>query len=176
MNVKWDKEIVIMGKIINSLHNYLQKYGFKNLFGGDDFFNKEATINEYLKLYPDRNRKYVTYDELYEEAVAHVGKISFKEKTKDFENYFYLLTSQDKIIGITIGILGYIVAREVDAHGKDIEKNIDKAVDKITGIAGYDTNSPFDTKYGKGHRVFGHDPATFAFQKIPSDYIIYIKN
>ena len=111
-----------MGKIINSLHNYLQKYGFKNLFGGDDFFNKEATINEYLKLYPDRNRKYVTYDELYEEAVAHVGKISFKEKTKDFENYFYLLTSQDKIIGITIGILGYIVAREVDAHGKDIEK------------------------------------------------------
>lgn len=82
MNVKWDKEIVIMGKIINSLHNYLQKYGFKNLFGGDDFFNKEATINEYLKLYPDRNRKYVTYDELYEEAVAHVGKISFKEKLK----------------------------------------------------------------------------------------------
>lgn len=176
MNVEWDKEIVIMGKIINSLHNYLQKYGFKNLFGGDDFFNKEATINEYLKLYPNRNRKYVTYDELYEEAVAHIGKISFKEKTNDFENYFYLLTNQDKIIGITIGILGYIVAREVDAHGKDIEKNIEKAVDKITGVAGYDTNNPFDTKYGKGHRVFGHDPAMFAFQKIPSDYIIYVKN
>ena len=51
MNVKWDKEIVIMGKIINSLHNYLQKYGFKNLFGGDDFFNKEATIIKVHKVF-----------------------------------------------------------------------------------------------------------------------------
>ena len=129
-----------------------------------------------MKLYPNRKRRYETYDELYEEAEAHIGKISFKEKTKDFENYFYLLTNQDKMIGIVIGILGYIVAREADAYGKDIEKNIDKIVGKITGVDGYDTNNPFDIKYGKGHRVFGHDPATFAFQEIPSDYIIYVKN
>lgn len=165
-----------MNNIINSIRNCFRKYGFTNLYGGDTFFDKEAIINEYLELYPEIHKKYDTYDQLYEDAVSHIGKISFKEKTKDLENYFYLLTNQDRVASIAIGMMAYFVATEVDSHGKDIEKSIDKVVSKIIGKNGIDTNNPFDIKSGKGHRVFGHDPVTFAFKRIPSDYIIYVKN
>ncbi len=162
------------------LKQYYSKYGFKNLYGNKkDFFNKEATINEFLKLYPEFRGTFdedITYDELYEIALDYVGKVSFEEKTKDIDDYFYLLTPQDKVVGITIGSIAYFVAKETDANGKNIEKAIDDVITKITGDKTYDVNNPFDTKSGFGHRMFGHDPATFGFNNIPSDYLIYVKN
>lgn len=39
----------------------------------------------------------------------------------------------------------------------------------------YDTNNPFDTKEGHGHRVFGHDPLTFGLKTIPANTLIKVK-
>lgn len=161
---------------IKTIQAYFKRYGLNNLYGGDSFYDKEATINEYLSLYPENNEEYKSYDQLYEVALSYVGKISFKEKTKDMDDYFYLLSNQDKIVAITIGVLAYFIAKETDSRGLEIEKSIDQAITKITGNTSYDANNPFDTKSGIGHRMFGHDPATFAFDNIPSDYLIYVKN
>ena len=161
---------------IKKINTYFNRYGFLNLYGGASFYDKEAAINEYLTLYPDDNEDYQTYDQLYEVALSNVGKISFKEKTKDMDDYFYLLSSQDKIVAIAIGTLAYFIAKETDSRGLEIEKSIDHAIAKITGNISYDANNPFDTKSGMGHRMFGHDPAAFAFNNIPSDYLIYVKN
>ena len=165
---------------IDRFKKYYQKYGFKNLYGKrNDFFDKEATIDEFLKLYPELRGTFnedMTYDELYEVAYEYVGYISFEDKTKDIDDYFYLLTQQDKVVAITIGCMAYLVAKETDTNGKNIENAIDNVVTKITGDKSYDVNNPFDTKSGFGHRMLGHDPATFGFKNIPRDYLIYVKN
>ena len=140
------------------------------------FFDKEATINEFLKLYPDAVGRYSNYKQLYQDAVNHVGKISFDEKTDDYDDYFYLLSNQDKVVSIVIGTLAYLIAKETDQHGKDIEAAIDSVIFQSTGDDHFDVNNAFDTKSGMGHRMFGHDPATFAFKNIPTDYLIYVKN
>lgn len=169
-----------MNNPIDSFKKYYQKYGFKNLFGKrNDFFDKEATIDEFLKLYPELRGTFnedMTYDELYEVAYEYVGYISFEDKTKDIDDYFYLLTQQDKVVAITIGCMAYLVAKETDTNGKNIENAIDNVITKITGDKSYDVNNPFDTKSGFGHRMFGHDPAAFGFKNIPRDYLIYVKN
>lgn len=161
---------------IERIQSFFERYGFWNLYGNDSFYDKEATINEYLNLYPESDGNYQTYDQLYEDALSCVGKVSFKEKTKNMDDCFYLLSNQDKIVAITIGILAYFIAKETDSRGLEIEKSIDQAITKITGIDSFDTNNPFDIKSGMGHRMFGHDPATFAFNNVPSDYLIYVKN
>lgn len=160
----------------NIIHSYLERYGFWNLYGGDSYFDKQATVTEFLNLYPEYYGNYKTFDQLYKDALSHIGYISFKDKTKDFDDYFYLLSNQDKLVAIAIGVLAYFIAKETDSHGSSIEKSIDQAIEKFTGDKSYDRNNPFDTKSGLGHRMFGHDPATFAFKNIPSDYLIYVKN
>lgn len=165
---------------IRKLKKHYNRYGFKNLYGkSSNFLDKEATIDEFLKLFPELRGTFdenITYDELYEIALSYVGPISFDEKTKDIEDYFYLLTSQDKIVAITIGSMAYLIAKETDRNGKNIEKAIDDIVFRMTGDKSYDVNNPFDTKAGLGHRMFGHDPATFGFKNIPRNYLIYVKN
>lgn len=165
-----------MEKPFNKINNYIKKYGIKNLFMNKSFFDKEATIQEFFRLFPEEVKTCSTYDQLYQVAVSHVGVISFNDKTKDFDDYFYLLTRQDKIVALSIGILSYFIAKETDAHVKEIEGAIDKAVYKLTDDRQFDTNNPFDTKSGLGHRMFGHDPAAFTFKNIPSNYLIYVKN
>lgn len=169
-----------MNNQIEYFKKYFQKYGFKNLYGKrTDFFDKEATIDEFLKLYPEMRgtfNKDITYDKLYEIAYEHVGHISFEEKTKDIEDYFYLLTPQDKVVAVAIGCMAYLVAKETDINGKSFEKAIDDIVTKVTGNKSYDINNPFDTKSGFGHRMFGHDQAAFGFKNIPRNYLIYVKN
>ena len=169
-----------MNNQIEYFKKYFQKYGFKNLYGKrTDFFDKEATIDEFLKPYPEMRgtfNKDITYDKLYEIAYEHVGHISFEEKTKDIEDYFYLLTPQDKVVAVAIGCMAYLVAKETDINGKSFEKAIDDIVTKVTGNKSYDINNPFDTKSGFGHRMFGHDQAAFGFKNIPRNYLIYVKN
>ena len=165
-----------MSKITNFINKYYKEYGLKNLFGGASFFDKEATINEYLNLFSDDIKPFNTYDELYDNAVSEVGHISFKEKTKNYDDFFYLLNRQDKMVAISVGIFAYYVAIEVNKKGKDIEKVIDELVATITKDKSFDTNNAFDIKYGMGHRMFGHDPATFGLKNIPTNYLIYVKN
>lgn len=70
-----------------------------------------------------------------------------------------------------LGMIAYGVAREVDINGSKIEVAIDKMLPK-----GYDVNNPFDTKKGYGHRIFGHDHATFGLKNIPGDVLISVKD
>lgn len=157
-------------------HDYY-KYGLKNLYGGNEFFDKEATICEFFSLFPEVVcEHYETYDELYEHALSVVGKMSFEEKTKNYDDYFYLMKKQDKMVALLIGILGYISAKETDRKGKDIEKSIDVFFQNVFENPDFDINNAFDIKAGAGHRMFGHDPAAFAFKNIPSNYLIYVKN
>lgn len=144
----------------------------KNLFGSDkSFFDKEATIKEYFELVPEKDRKSCeTYEELYQEALKHVGKQSFEENTADMENYFYELSKDEGTIAVLLGIVAYASARIIDEEGKNIEEAIDEALPKD-----YDVNNPFDAKEGFGHRIFGHDPATFGIKNIPGDTIIKVK-
>lgn len=151
--------------------SYLSK--LKNLFCKDeDFFDKEATIKEYFALVPSEDRKHVsTYDELYEEALRYVSKQNFAENTKNQDDYFHILSNDEGMIAVFVGILSYGIAREVDKKGTDIEKAIDKMLPKD-----YDVNNPFDVKKGYGHRIFGHDPATFGLRNIPGDMLIHVKD
>ncbi len=149
------------------------KYGFKNLFGKSDiFFDKEATIKEYFALVPPEKRnKCETYDELYEEALKFVSKQDFKENTKEQENYFHEIDKVEGTVAVVIGIIAYITALEVDKNSKNIEKAIDKVLSKD-----YDKNNPYDSKQGRGHRVFGHDIFTFGLKNIPADTLIKVNN
>ena len=145
----------------------------KNLFGKDDyFFDKEATIKEYFALVPPNKRKKVeNYEELYEEALKYVEKQSFKENTKEQDNYFHEISQDEGILAVFLGILSYGVAREIDTNGTNVEKAIDKMLPKD-----YDVNNPFDVKKGYGHRIFGHDPVTFGLKNIPGNLNIDIKD
>ena len=144
----------------------------QNLFGSeDDFFDKEATIKEYLAIVPEKDRKAVSsYEELYEEALKYINKQNFEKNVKDQGDYFHSLTGNEATIAILIGILAFAASREVDAHGTELEKAIDKVLPK-----GYDINNPFDVKEGLGHRIFGHDPALFGLKNIPADMPIKVK-
>ena len=143
-----------------------------NLFGSDkNFFDKEATIKEYFALVPEQDRKEVSsYEELYEEALKVVEKQNFEKNVQEQGDYFHILTGNESTIAVLLGILAFAVSREVDTHGTDLEKAIDKILPK-----GYDTNNPFDVKEGLGHRIFGHDPALFGLKNIPSDMPIKVK-
>lgn len=145
----------------------------KNLFGSEkDFFDKEATIKEYFAIVPKEKRKKVySYDELYEEALKYVGKQNFKKNVEEQEEYFHILSGNESTIAVLIGTLAFYISREVDTHGTDLEKAIDKILPK-----NYDTNNPFDVKEGLGHRILGHDPALFGLKNIPADLPIKIKN
>lgn len=145
---------------------------FLNRYGSDSyFFDKEATIKEYFANVPEEDRKAVSsYEELYEEALKHVEKQDFKKYVEDQEDYFHNLSGNEITIAVLIGILAVAISREVDIHGSDIEKAIDKVLPK-----GYDTNNPFDVKEGLGHRIFGHDPAVFGLRNIPADTVIKVK-
>ncbi|SEH74131.1 hypothetical protein SAMN02910265_02415 [Ruminococcus flavefaciens] len=144
----------------------------QNLFGSDkNFFDKEATIKEYFDLVPEQDRKEVSsYEELYEEALKVVEKQDFEENVQEQGDYFHILTGNESTIAVLIGILAFAVSREVDEHGTDLEKAIDRVLPK-----GYDTNNPFDVKEGLGHRIFGHDPALFGLKNIPADMPIKVK-
>lgn len=66
----------------------------QNLFGSeDDFFDKEATIKEYLAIVPEKDRKAVSsYEELYEEALKYIDKQNFEKNVKDQGDYFHSLS------------------------------------------------------------------------------------
>lgn len=144
-----------------------------NLFGSEkSFFDKEATIKEYFKRVPEQERKVVSsYEELYEEALKFVEKQDFEKNVKEQGDYFHILTGNEATIAVLIGVLAFAISREVDTHGTELEKAIDKVLPK-----GYDTNNPFDVKEGLGHRIFGHDPALFGLKNIPADMPIKIKS
>ena len=136
------------------------------------FFDKEATIKEYFSIVPPEERKHFeTYEELYQEALRYVEPQNFNENTKDQEDFFQLLTADQKTIGVLLGAIAFAVSREVDTHGTELEKAIDKILP-----SGYDTNNPFDVKEGLGHRIFGHDPATYGLKNIPGDTNIKVKD
>lgn len=144
----------------------------KNLFGSREyFFDKEATINEYLReVPPNKRKKCNNYEELYKEALEHVGQQSFEVNTSDIENYFYDMSHDEGVIAVLLGVVAYATSRGIDQNGKNIEAAIDRALPK-----GYDSNNPFDAKEGYGHRIFGHDPATFGIKNIPADTVIKVK-
>lgn len=145
---------------------------FLNLFGSDKhFLDKEATIKEYFALVPEQDRKEVSsYEELYDEALRFVEKQDFEKNVAAQGDYFHILTGNESTIAVLLGALAFFVSREVDTHGTDLEKAIDKILPK-----GYDTNNPFDVKEGLGHRIFGHDPALFGLKNIPADMPIKVK-
>ena len=147
------------------------KFGFKNLFGkSKDFFDKEATIKEYFAIVPPENRKKCeTYDELYEEALKYVSKQNFDENTADQEDYFHELSFDEGAIAVLFGMIAFFVAFEIDANGKAIEGAIDKVLSPD-----YDKNNPFDSRQGRRHRIFGHDPLTFGLKNIKGDTLIKI--
>lgn len=142
----------------------------------DNFFDKEATIKEYFSLIPKEEREPAKdYEELYQIALKYVKKQSFKENTKEQEDYFKEIGEIDGQFAIFVGIIAYLTAYTLDYNGKNIEKSIDKSLEKINkNLKGYDTNNPFDAKQGVGHRMFGHDIATFGLKNIPGDYLIRI--
>lgn len=143
-----------------------------NLFGTDRyFFDKEATIKEYFDLVPESERpKAASFEELYQIALTYVDKQDFKANTANQINFFHELSADEGFIAVFVGCVAYAVAREVDAHGADIELAIDKMLPNT-----YDINNPFDLKQGYGHRIFGHDPATFGLKNIPADMLIKVK-
>lgn len=147
--------------------------GIKNIVFWEkdkDFFDKEATIKEYFAVCPSETRRHVnSYEELYLEALKYVSKQNFTENTKDQEDYFYEMTPLDGSIAVLIGVFAYAIAYNVDKNGKKFEKKIDELLPKD-----FDKNNPFDTKIGKGHRNFGHDPLTFGIKNIPPDYPIFV--
>lgn len=83
---------------IVKIQSFFERYGFWNLYGNDSFYDKEATINEYLNLYPESNGNYQTYDQLYEDALSCVGKVSFKEKTKNMDDFFIFYQTKIKLL------------------------------------------------------------------------------
>lgn len=147
--------------------------GIKNIIFWEkdkDFFDKEATIKEYFAVCPPEKRRHVdSYEELYLEALKYVSKQNFTENTKDQEDYFYEMSGIDGSVAVLIGVFAYIIAMQVDKNGKKLEKKIDELLPKD-----FDKNNPFDTKIGKGHRDFGHDPLTFGIKNIPPDYPIFV--
>lgn len=147
--------------------------GIKNIIFWEkdkDFFDKEATIKEYFAVCPPEKRRHVdSYEELYLEALKYVSKQNFAENTKDQEDYFYEMSGIDGSVAVLIGVFAYIIAMQVDKNGKKIEKKIDELLPKD-----FDKNNPFDTKIGKRHRDFGHDPLTFGIKNIPPDYPIFV--
>ena len=150
-----------------------QRYAdFVNLFGNKAFFDKEATIQVYFSQVPPNERPHAdSFEELYQIALNHVGKQSFELLTANQTDWFHELSYDETMISILLGALAYGVAREVDSNGTKIEAAIDKILPK-----GYDTGNPFDVKAGFGHRVFGHDPATFGVKQIPGDLIIKVND
>lgn len=146
---------------------------FLNQFGSRKrFFDKEATIKEYFAIVPEGQRiKTDNYEELYQEAFRTVGKQDFIKNTADVEDYFHSISGDEGTIAVLIGLVAYAIAREVDTHGLEYEKAIDKILPDQ-----FDTNNPFDVKEGFGHRIFGHDPVTFGIKNIPGDAIIKVKN
>lgn len=129
------------------------------------------TIKTYQAMIPPEARKPLDdiYD-IYEEALKYVGPLSYKEVTKDIEPYFKDLSAADGTIAVMIGFLAYYAAYQIDEHGYDLEKAIDRTLPKE-----YDTNNAFDVKAGLGHRIFGHDVAAMGIRNIPVDYIIHTK-
>ena len=144
-----------------------------NLFCSDKKFAcKMVTIRKYHAMVPHEERLPAkTFEEEYKNAVAFVGKEPSEKSALDREDFFRTLSSDEIIIAITIGVLAYTVAVEIDRNGTTIEKAIDKVLPKD-----YDKNNPFDTKAGYGHRLFGHDPFTFGIKNIDGDLLIRVKN
>lgn len=136
------------------------------------FFDKEATIKEYFALVPPEKRRRVNdYDELYQEALKFVEKQDFVKNTANLDDYFHEISKDEGMVAVFLGIIAYGVAKEVDKNGSEIEQAIDKMLPKD-----YDVNNPFDVKKGYGHRIFGHDPATFGMKNIPGDLLIQVKD
>lgn len=142
-----------------------------NLFSASkNFFDKEATIKEYFAMVPENERpKAESFEELYRIALSYVGKQNFEENTANQSDYFHELSADEGFIAVFIGCVAFAIAREVDIHGTDIEQAIDKMLP-----SGYDVNNPFDLKQGYGHRIFGHDPATFGLKNLPADMLIKV--
>lgn len=144
----------------------------RNMFGPErDFFNKEATIKEYLaSVCPKERTRINDYEMLFQEALRFVEKQDFNKNTSGMEGYFYELSKDEGVIAVLLGVVAYGASKGIDENGKKIEAAIDRALPK-----GYDVNNPFDAKEGYGHRIFGHDPATFGIKNIPADTVIKVK-
>ncbi|MGE5404075.1 MAG: hypothetical protein ACM3PP_03965 [Candidatus Saccharibacteria bacterium] len=160
----------------------------KEFFFGKDitaYWDERATIAEYhlyLEEHPTCSHipSVNNSDELLFVATMAVGHIDFDSQTRSLPDYFVELEEKHIIYAVGLGILGSLVAWEVDRYGKDLEEFINNHLPKLleNGLSpeeykNYDKNSPFDIKKGNAHRYYlFHDLFGSWFQKVPGDFMV----
>ncbi len=149
-----------------------------------DYWDEKATILEYAKSINGKgkvNKALLAMDtrQLYLVAEREVGRVDFDALTNDIPDYFVELEDRHIIHAVEIGILGALIAWEVDRKGKKLETFLDKHLPKLLkeGLTPeeyqqYDVNTPFDIKKGNQHRYdLFHDLLSF-WQKVPGDFMV----